>query len=242
MTHFLVEINGVQQTNWRFPFQRLGAADCFHVPYASGNGAQRIQFAGGGLVEATRFGPGAATFEYLRRGKVKSGIGAGAAHIARSGSYVVKVDPGPCGSNSNVGTYQRFHGCGQVSQDWSYDLLASSATQVALSADTELGSLTPDFSDCPLLWSGLPAGARADGFYIGVTGRLPASQLFDPRATTISVIGHHAFAEKSPSWDHGMTGQTSIQWTITFTRISHDGFPTPTAPLMRRTRTTTPES
>jgi hypothetical protein len=114
VTHFLVEINGVQQTNWRLPFQRLGAADCFHVPYASGNGAQRIQFAGTGLVEATRFGRGAATFEYLRRGNVKSGIGAGAAHIARSGSYVVKVDPGPCGSNSNVGTYQKFHGCGQI--------------------------------------------------------------------------------------------------------------------------------
>jgi hypothetical protein len=235
VTHFLVEITGSQQTNWRFPFQRVGAADCYRVPYASGDGAQRIQFDGTGLVEATRIGRGAATFEYLRQGRVRSGIGAGAAHIARYASWVSKVDPGPCGATTDVGTYQKFHGCGQTGQKWTYELEASSANRVALDAGTELGSLVPGFSSsCPVLWSGLPGGAPADGLYIGLTGRLPASELFDQSVGKITLAAHHVFAEKDVYSPLGITGQTAVQWTVTFTRLSHDGFPVEAAPLMRQ--------
>ena len=235
VTHFLVEITGSQQTNWRFPFQRVGAADCYHVPYASGDGAQRIQFAGSGVVEATRFGRGAASFEYLRQGRVRSGIGAGTAHIARFGSYVRTVDPGPCGASKDVGTYQNFHGCGQIRQDWTYDLDAAPRNRVALSAGLALGSLVTSFDGCPVLWSGLPGGAPADDVYNGVTGRLSAGDLFNRSIGTITVVGRGAFAEK-PSYSRlGVTGQTQVQWSVTFTRISHNSFPVPSARLTRRT-------
>jgi hypothetical protein len=231
VTHFLVEITGSQQTNWRFPFQRVGAADCYHVPYASGDGAQRIQFAGSGVVEATRFGRGAVSFEYLRQGKVRSGIGAGTAHIARFGSYVRTVDPGPCGAGKDVGTYQNFHGCGQARQNWTYDLDPSPRNRVALSAGLSLGTLVTDFDGCPVLWSGLPGGAPADDVYSGVTGRLSAADLFNKSIGTITVVGRGAFAEKPAYSRLGVTGQTQVQWTVTFTRISHNSFPVPSAPL-----------
>ena len=231
VTHFLVEIKGSQQTDWRFPFQRVGAADCYHVGYASGDGAQRIEFAGSGVVEATRFGRGGASFEYLRQGRVKPGIGAGTAHIARFGSYVRTVDPGPCGASHDVGTYQNFHGCGQARQDWTYDLESASRNRVALNSGLALGPLVTSFEGCPILWSGLPGGAPADDVYIGVTGRLSAGDLFNRSIGTITVVGRGAFAE-NPSYSRlGVTGQTQVQWSVTLTRISHSSFPVPSAPL-----------
>jgi hypothetical protein len=183
------------------------------------------------VVEATRFGRSWASFEFLRQGRVKPGIGAGTAQIARSGSYVRKVDPGPCGASHDVGTYQNFHGCGQARQDWTYDLDSASRNRVALNSGLALGPLVTHFDGCPILWSGLPGGAPADDVYTGVTGRLSTGDLFNSSIGTIAVVGRGAFAEKPLYSSLGVTGQTQVEWSVTLTRISHDSFPVPSAPL-----------
>ena len=48
VTHFKAHISGTQNTSWKLPYQRAGAADCYHVPYVSGEGNQQIRFAGSG--------------------------------------------------------------------------------------------------------------------------------------------------------------------------------------------------
>jgi hypothetical protein len=67
--------------------------------------------------------------------------------------------------------------------------------------------------------------------YTGVTGRLSTGDLFNSSIGTIAVVGRGAFAEKPLYSSLGVTGQTQVEWSVTLTRISHDSFPVPSAPL-----------
>jgi hypothetical protein len=81
------------------------------------------------------------------------------------------------------------------------------------------------------VWTGLPGGAPADDVYSGVTGRLSTGDLFNRSVGTIAVVGRGAYAE-APTYSRlGVTGQTQVQWTVTLTRIAHNSFPIPSAPL-----------
>jgi hypothetical protein len=230
VTHFLVEISGSQTTAWKYPYQRRGAADCYHVPYARADGQQSIDFTGSGLVEATRFGGGPLSFEYLLHGKTRSGIGEGHATIDRTAHMITHIDPGPCGAGSDVGDHDAASGCGRRDEHWTYDLDVPHPDEVALSAGTALGSLVPGFDGCPLLATGIPSVYELSDLYAGFSEPLPARELFSSKLGKIILFGRRTFGD-NPSTRLGTTGKTDVNWTITLTRIPHAVFPIESAPL-----------
>ena len=229
-THFLVEISGSQVTAWKYPYQRRGAADCYHVPYASGQGEQSVDFTGSGLVEATQARGGLPSFEYLLHGRARSGIGEGHATIDRVAHLITHIDPGPCGAGNDVGDHDAATGCGRRDEHWSYELDVPIRDEVALSAGTVLGSLVPGFDGCPLLATGIPNEYELGGLYGGFSEPLPARELFSSKLGKIILFGRRTFGD-NPSTLLGTSGHTDIQWTITLTRIPHAVFPIESAPL-----------
>jgi hypothetical protein len=226
-----VEVSGSQVTTWKYPYQRRGAADCYHVPYASGQGQQSIDFTGSGLVEATRFREGGpSSFEYLLRGKVRPGIGEGHATIDRVAHLITHIAPGPCGAGSDVGDHDAATGCGRRDEHWTYELDVPHRDEVALSAGTALGSLVPGFDGCPLLATGIPNEYGLGDLYAGFSESLPARELFSSKLGKIILFGSRTFGE-NPSTLLGTSGHTDVKWTITLTRIPHGVFPVESAPL-----------
>jgi hypothetical protein len=162
-----------QNISWKLPYQRAGAADCYHVPNVSGEGNQQIRFAGSGLVEATRVGHNAPTFSYMHGGRTRPGIGEGHAGIDRVGHRVRHVESGPCGP-SNEPDYDSFSECGSQSHHWTYRLESPQRNRVALSGDEALGSLASGatFAFCPLMSTGITG--------VGDLGYLDHRQDADP--------------------------------------------------------------
>jgi hypothetical protein len=225
VTHFQAEIRGTQNTSWKLPYQRVGAADCYHVPYASGEGNQQIRFAGYGLVEAKRVGHNAPTFSYLHKGRSRPGIGEGHAGIDRAGHRVTHVENGPCGPSHDP-DYDSFSECGSQSHHWTYQLESPQRDRVALSGDEALGSLASGatFTYCPLMWTGITGVSDLGYLYDGFSEKLPAGDLFNPEFGKIILLGHRSFADPSRSYSQ-ITGKTRIQWTVSLTRVAHRRFP-----------------
>jgi hypothetical protein len=226
-THFEVEINGSETTTWKMPFQRAGAANCFEVPYISGRGTQRTQFAGSGVVEATTGARGSTSFEYLRGGEARPGIGEGHATVTRTAQLVTHVTPGPCGANKSVGDHDSARNCGSHSYRWIFDASAGD-DQIAIDGDTPVAILVAPFEGCPLLETGTPNAdiPNLNSF----TAALPRSELFDHNLGKIIVFGSHTFSDTPPNRGN-VTGRTQIKWTLTLTRIPHRVFPLPAPPL-----------
>jgi len=225
VTHFRAQISGTQSTSWKLPYQRAGAADCYHVPYVSGEGNQQIRFAGSGLVEAKRVGHNAPTFSYLHQGRSRPGIGEGHAGINRVGHRVKHVENGPCGPSHDP-DYDSFSECGSQSHHWTYQLESPQRDRVALSGDEALGSLASGatFTYCPLMWTGITGVGDLGYLYDGFSEKLPAGDLFNREFGKIILLGHRSFADPSRSYS-GITGKTRIQWTVSLTRVAHRRFP-----------------
>ena len=231
VTHFLVDVAGSQVTTWKFPYQRVGAADCYQVPYRSGHGQQQIDFSGTGVTEAIGSAQMRPTFEYLLHGTTQLGIGHGPIHLQRTASLMIHIDPGPCGSTKDVGDHETAHGCGGSDWQASYDLTYTSLGEVALS--TGLAGPGPtgvSLDGCPLLATGTPDMYGSSSLYSGFSEKLPASELFNGKLGKIILFGGRTFSARQPSL-LGVTGQTSVHWTITLTRIAHSVFPITPAPL-----------
>jgi hypothetical protein len=225
VTHFQAQISGTQSTSWKLPYQRAGAADCYHVPYVSGEGNQKIRFAGSGLVEARRVGHNAPTFSYLYRGRTRSGIGEGHAGIDRGGHRVRHVENGPCGPSHDP-DYDSFSECGSQARHWTYQLESPQRNRVALSGDEALGSLASGatFAFCPLMSTGISGVGDLGYLYDGFSEQLPARDLFNPEFGKLILLGRRDFADPSPSY-LGITGKTRIRWTVSLTRVAHRRFP-----------------
>ncbi len=225
VTHFQAQISGTQDTSWKLPYQRGGAADCYHVPYVSGEGSQQIRFAGSGLVEATRVGHNAPTFSYLHRGRTRPGIREGHAGINRVGHRVLHVENGPCGP-SHEPDHDAFSECGSQSHHWTYQLESPQRNRVALSGDEALGSLASGatFAYCPLMSTGITGIGDLGSLYDGFSEQLPAGDLFNAEFGKIILLGHHDFAGPPQAYS-GLTGKTRIRWTVSLTRVAHRRFP-----------------
>ena len=189
-----------QNTSWKLPYQRAGAADCYHVPNVSGEGNQQIRFAGSGLVEATRVGHNAPTFSYMHGGRTRPGIGEGHAGIDRVGHRVRHVESGPCGP-SNEPDYDSFSECGSQSHHWTYRLESPQRNRVAAvrRRGTRQPRLGRDLRLLPLMSTGITGVGDLGYLYDGFSEQLPAGDLFNPEFGKIILLGRRDFADPSPS-------------------------------------------
>jgi hypothetical protein len=229
VTHFRTQITGQQYTSWNIPAQHSGG-NCYEVPWIKGSGEQNASFTGSGsVVEAIRIGNGSPSFEMLVPGHLRpqEGIGEGPASISREGSLVTWATGGPCGDN-HVPSTEHFSGCGSGHERWTFGFGSDSANRVSLGGDAVVPSLSTNFDNCPLEWTGSEAiSGNETGLFGGFTVPLPNRELFSNAQNKIIVHGRFFAADPPPTGGpyRGLTGETLVTWTVTLTRIAHKQFP-----------------
>jgi hypothetical protein len=230
MTHFKVQIKGMQYTSWVVPQQDTGGGSCYETPWVRGEGEQSATFTGvGAVVEAFRLGHGDPTFEMLVPGHARpeGGIGLGTGSLNRDGTLVTGARGGSCGDNGVTPT-EHYSGCGQTKENWVFDLAYETPDRVSLQGGTTAPTLSDPYANCTLFWTGSEAisGNETD-LYGGFTVPLPAGELFNPAQNRIIVHGRYEVSDPPPAniQFSGVTGSTLVEWTVTFTRIAHAQFP-----------------
>jgi hypothetical protein len=140
------------------------------------------------------------------------------------------VEPGKCGAN-NRPTQNLISGCGMASERSTFDLTPGAGNDVSLGGGSTVPSLDNRFDHCPLEWTGSESIEDNTDLYNSFTASLPAAALFRARQTTIVVRGSYFVADPPPPGEpyNPLKGETSVHWTVTFTRIAHKQFPLPVA-------------